>query len=61
MSPTLNGSTALQRFEHGNAVKVRNGIMFDFYLGLPHVGIYTNRRYGAHAYFLVSIVANIMV
>ena len=37
MSRTLNGSTALQRFEHGNTVEIRDGIMFDFYLGLPHV------------------------
>ena len=26
MSPALNGSSALQHFEHGNAVKIRNGI-----------------------------------
>ena len=27
----------LQRFEHGNMVEIRDRIMFDFYLGLPHV------------------------
>ena len=27
----------LQCFEHGNAVEIRNGIMFDFYPGLAHV------------------------
>ena len=26
MSPTLNGSSALQHFEHGKAVEIRNGI-----------------------------------
>ena len=36
MSPTLNGSYALERFERGNAIKIRNGMMFDFYLGLKH-------------------------
>ena len=36
MSPALNGSFALQRFECGNTVELRNGIMFDFYPGLPH-------------------------
>ena len=36
MRPTLSGSTALKHFEHSNAVETRNGIMFDFYLGLPH-------------------------
>ena len=37
MNPTLNGSSALQHFKHSNAIEIRNGIMFDFYLGLPHV------------------------
>ena len=37
MSPALNGSSTLQRFERGNTVKIRNGIMFDFYPGLPHI------------------------
>ena len=31
MSPALNGSTELQRFERSNAVEIRNGIMLDFY------------------------------
>ena len=35
--PAFNGSTVLQYFEHGNTVKIRNGIIFDFYLGLPHI------------------------
>ena len=33
MSPVLNGSTALQRFERSNAVKIRNGINVRFLLG----------------------------
>ena len=37
MSPTHNGSSALEHFESGNAIKIRNRIMFDFYLGLPHI------------------------
>ena len=37
MGPTPNGSSALQRFERGNALEIRNGIMFDFYPGLPHI------------------------
>ena len=36
MSPALNGSSALQRFECGNMVEIRNVIMFDFYPGLTH-------------------------
>ena len=37
MSPALNGISALQRFEHSNAIEIRNGIMFDFYPGLPYM------------------------
>ena len=37
MSPALNESTALQRFERGNAVEICNGILFDFYPGLAHI------------------------
>ena len=33
----INGSTALQRFERGKVVKIRNGIMFLFDPGLPHI------------------------
>ena len=36
MSLALNESTALQHFDRNNTVKIHNGIMFDFYLGLPH-------------------------
>ena len=36
MSPTHNGSTALQCFERGNAIEIHNGIMFNFYPGLPY-------------------------
>ena len=39
MSPTLNGSSALQCFERNNVIEIRNGIMFDFYPGLPHMHI----------------------
>ena len=37
MSPVLNRRSAVQHFEHGNAFELRNGKIFDFYLGLPHV------------------------
>ena len=37
MSPALNGSFALQHLQHSNMIKIRNGIMLDFYLGLPHI------------------------
>ena len=35
ISPTDNGSSAQQCFEHGKAIEIRNGIMFHFFcLGL---------------------------
>ena len=37
MNPALNGSSALERFECSNAIEIRNGIMFDFYPGLPQI------------------------
>ena len=37
MNPTLDEDTVLQRFERGNAFEIRNGVMFDFYLELPHI------------------------
>ena len=46
MSPTLNGSTALQCFERGNAVKTHNGIMFNFYPGLPHISNIPSHNWG---------------
>ena len=37
MSPALNGSSVLECFERGNAIEIHNGIMFNFYPGLPHM------------------------
>ena len=31
MNPTPNRSTVLQRLEGSNAIKIRNGVLFDFY------------------------------
>ena len=39
MSPALNGSLAIQRFERSDAIEIRDGITFDFYTGLPHVNL----------------------
>ena len=41
MSPALNGSSAIRRFECGNAVEISDGIAFNFYTGLPHTYVYT--------------------
>ena len=48
MSPALNGSSTLERFERSNAREIRNEIMFDFYPGLPHMGIFEVRNNNYH-------------
>ena len=37
MSPALNESSAIRRFKGNYAIKIRDGITFDFYTGLPHI------------------------
>ena len=37
MSPALNGSSAIRRFEGSNAIKICNGMTFNFYTGLAHI------------------------
>ena len=39
-SPALNGSSAIRRFKHSGAIKICDGITFDFYIGLPHIHTY---------------------
>ena len=36
MSPALSGSLMVLCLEHDNAIEIHNGIIFDFYTGLPH-------------------------
>ena len=37
MSPTLNRCPAIRHFKHSNVIKIRDGITFHFYTGLPHM------------------------
>ena len=37
MSPALNGSSAIRRFKHSEAIEIRDGITFDLYTGLLHI------------------------
>ena len=37
MSPALNGSSAIRRFEGSDVIEIRDGITFDFYTGLPQM------------------------
>ena len=39
VSSTLSGSSVLWRVQLRNALEIRNGIIFDFYLGLPHIHV----------------------
>ena len=43
MSPALSGSSVLQRVELNDALEIRNGIIFDFYSGLPHIYMWQSR------------------
>ena len=41
MSPAPNGKSEIhvQCFERSDAIEMRNGIIFDFYMGLPHLNL----------------------
>ena len=45
MSPTLSGSSALQCVKLSDVLEIRNGIIFNFYLGLPHIALEPGRLY----------------
>ena len=40
MSPALNGSSVVRRFEGNDVIEICDGITFNFYTGLPHICIY---------------------
>ena len=35
MSAALDGSSAIRHFEQSDAIKIHDGRIFDFYMGLP--------------------------
>ena len=37
MSPALNGSSAIRRYEYSDTIEIRDRITFDFYTGMPHI------------------------
>ena len=37
MSPALNGSSEIQRFERSDAIEIHDGIIFNFYTRLAHI------------------------
>ena len=54
MSSALNRRSALEWFECGNAIEIRNGIMFDFYPGLPHMYSWFHKP-GVHIVVTVKV------
>ena len=40
MSPTLNRTLEIQQFERSDMIEICDGIIFDLYMGLPHVELY---------------------
>ena len=44
MSPALNERSVIRCFERGDRVEIHDGIIFDFYTGLPHVHLKVSRR-----------------
>ena len=45
MSPALNKSSVMWCFEHSGAIEIRNGIIFNFYTGLPHIWSFVDRSF----------------
>ena len=43
MSPALNGSLTIRRFEGSDAIEIHDRITFDFYTGLPHMLVSINK------------------
>ena len=43
MSPTLSGSSVLWHVKLGDALEICDGIIFNFYPGLPHMQLETKR------------------
>ena len=52
LSPALNESSDIRHFERSDTIEIRNGIIFDFYTGLPHI-----RSYLGNPTFSLSLVA----
>ena len=47
MSSAFNECSAIRRFEGSDAIEIRDGITFDFYMGLPHI-YQTSKQRGLH-------------
>ena len=56
MSPTLNGSSALEHFEHSNAIEIRNEI----YPGLPHMYITVSPEKGVYEFTYIYQVYELL-
>ena len=57
MSPALNGSSVIRHLECSDAIKICDGIILDFYTGLPHMGLLTLVSWEWPGRFLVSVLS----
>ena len=51
LSPALNGSSEIRHFERSDTIELRNGTIFDFYTGLPHMLQYVLLRVNLRCMF----------
>ena len=60
MNPALNRSSAIQHFKHTDVIEICDGIIFDFYTGLPHLSITIIQSYTGkyHEFVAICIVTS---
>ena len=47
--------TEVQRYKCNDVIEIHNGIIFNFYTGLPHVFLVFS-PFGAHHYIIMAII-----
>ena len=56
ISPALNRSSVIRRFEGNDAIEIRDRITFDFYTGLPHMRLRTLLMIGQKMVHCIIVV-----
>ena len=59
--PPLNKSSAIWRFEGSDVIKIRDGIIFDFYSGLPHLQYFLGQTLLSNSHHPQIVVAHLEV
>ena len=57
MSSAPSGNLALQRVELGDALEIRDRIIFDFYPGLPHILKLATSSWSTASYMAIYAVS----